>query len=262
MILYVDKGTYMNKDDRYLEGLIEDKIERCIREYSPQHTGFLDRHQQSVVRKMTAGMTAGDVTPAFYGGYEDSERVIFMALPQYITAEEAAPLTVIRASHRGGGKPLTHRDYLGALTGLGIKRELTGDILVREDGADIIVLDEIAEFIMANYAKAGRTALSIAQVPLWELIVPEKRPVYVKDTLASLRLDNVVASGFSLSRSKAAEAIRGCAVFVDNVEVTRPDARVAEGSKITLRGRGRILVRETGGKSRKDRIYVTFEKYL
>ena len=251
----------MNKDDRYLEGLIEDKIERCRSRYSPECTTFLDAHQQSVARKLVSRTAAGDVTFCFYGGYDDADRVIFMALPDYITAEEAAPFALIRATHREGGRPLTHRDYLGSLTGLGIKRELTGDILVRDDGADIIVMEEIGEFIMTNYAKAGRTALSLTRAPLSELLIPEKKVTVVRDTLASLRLDNVVASAFGLSRTKAAEAVKRGIVFVDSIEAVKPDMQVEEGSKVVLRGSGKVYLKEIGGKSRKDRIYVTFEKY-
>ena len=80
----------MTKDDRYLEGLIEDKIERCRSRYSPEYTTFLDAHQQSVARKLVSRTAAGDVTFCFFGGYDDADRVIFMALPDYITAEEAA----------------------------------------------------------------------------------------------------------------------------------------------------------------------------
>ena len=103
----------MNKDDRYLEGLIEDKIERCRSRYSPEYTTFLDAHQQSVARKLVNRTAAGDVNLCFFGGYDDAERVVFMALPDYITAEEAAPFALIRATCREGGRPLTHRDYLG-----------------------------------------------------------------------------------------------------------------------------------------------------
>ena len=239
----------MTKDDRYLEGLIEDKIERCRSRYSPEYTTFLDAHQQSVARKLVSRTAAGDVTFCFYGGYDDADRVIFMALPDYITAEEAAPFALIS------------RDYLGSLTGLGIKRELTGDILVRDDGADIIVMEEIGEFIMTNYAKAGRTALLLARAPLSELMIPEKKVTVVRDTLASLRLDNVVASAFGLSRTKAAEAVKRGIVFVDSIEAVKPDMQVEEGSKVVLRGSGKVYLKEIGGKSRKDRIYVTFEKY-
>ena len=143
----------------------------------------------------------------FYGGYDDAERTVAAFLPDY-ASEADIPLCVIRADTAAGGRKLTHRDYLGSLTGLGIKREMTGDILVRDDGADIIILDDIKDFLLLNYGKAGRTSLDLSALPLSELNIPEAKTVMIKDTVASLRLDNVISSAFKLSRGKAAEAIR------------------------------------------------------
>lgn len=201
------------------------------------------------------------VRTLFYGGYEDAERVILINLPDYARLADNNPLTVIRACKAEGGRELTHRDYLGSLVGLGIKRELLGDILVREDGADIIVLSDIAEFILSNYCKAGRTALSLSQHHISELIVPKVKRTRITDTVASLRLDSVTASAFGLARGKAAEAIGRGIVFVNHLEVTKPDFQVKEGDKITLRGKGKACLTEIGGRSRKDRVYITIERY-
>lgn len=94
-----------------------------------------------------------------------------------------------------------------------------------------------------------------------ELIVPEIDRKIVTDTVASLRLDNIVASAFGLSRGRAAEAIKGGIVFVNHVEVIKADAAVSEGDQITLRGKGKARLAEIGGRSRKDRIYVQIERY-
>lgn len=201
------------------------------------------------------------VRTLFYGGYEDAERVVLINLPDYARLADNNPLTVIRASKAEGGRALTHRDYLGSLVGLGIKRKLLGDILVRENGADIIVLSDIAEFILSNYCKAGRTALSLSQHHIRELIVPEIKRTRITDTVASLRLDSVTASAFGLARGKAAEAIGRGIVLVNHLEVTKPDFQVKEGDKITLRGKGKACLIEIGGRSRKDRVYITIERY-
>lgn len=266
------------KEDNFLLGQIEDKISQCENKYIVTCTGFLDSHQQSLARiycrknhvpvfdraSERAASEEGRLPACrtrFYGGYDDAERVILINLPDYAFVEDDDPLTVIRASVPAGSRPLTHRDYLGSLVGLGIKRDLLGDILVRSDGADIIVLADIADFILMNYCKAGRTSLSLEQVPVRELIVPETERKVITDTVASLRLDNIVASAFGLSRGKAAEAIKGGIVFVNHVEVTKADAAVSEGDQLTLRGKGKARLAEIGGRSRKDRLYIQIERY-
>ncbi|MGN0733278.1 MAG: YlmH/Sll1252 family protein [Emergencia sp.] len=201
------------------------------------------------------------VRTSFYGGYEDAERVILINMPDYFDLDRDNPLCVIRAEKAPGSRELTHRDYLGSLLGLGLKRDMIGDIIVREDGADIIVMEDIADFILMNYYKAGRTNLSVSRLPISGLILQEHKKTIVTDTVASLRLDSVIASAFGLSRGKASEAITRGIVFVNNMEVIKTDYQVAEGDKLTLRGKGKAVLAEVGGRSRKDRQYITIERY-
>ena len=259
------------KDDRYLAGQIEDKIRQAAEYYMVTHTGFLDPHAYAVAQRICRGGSAPEIRKVFTGGYPEAERVILLCLPDY-AAEEAADipggtaaaevLTVIRASVKPGGRKLKHGDYLGSVLGLGLDRSAIGDILVREDGADLIVLKEIAEFLMTHYAKAGRSYLELEEKPLGELIVPEAQRQVCTDTLASLRLDNLVSSAFGLSRAKAQEAIRRGLVFLNSQEELRTDREFGEEDRVTLRGSGKVIVTEIGGRSRKDRIYVTWERFL
>ena len=173
----------------------------------------------------------------------------------------------MRVTAPKGGRVLTHRDYLGSLLALGLDREVTGDILVRGPdektggGADIIVEEGVAEFIELNYGKAGRTNLTVEILPIDALDTGLVNIVEKRDTVASLRLDNVVSSAFAVSRSKAAEAIRRGIVSVNSVECLKVDQMIEEGDRVTLRGKGKIALAEVGGRSRKDRIIVTFNLY-
>lgn len=139
---------------------------------------------------------------------------------------------------------------------------MIGDILVRDDGADIIIMDDIEDFLLLNYQKAGRTTLKLSSHPLSDLRIPEIRTAMISDTVASLRLDNIVSSVFKMSRSKAAEAIRTGLVFVNSSQAEKPDMKVEEGDKLVLRGKGKAYLREVGGQTRKDRTYIVAERYL
>ena len=277
-------------DDKLILAQAEDRIEQCQNYDMLTHTGFLDARQQSLARR-SFGVRQGDVQLLYYGGYEDADRVIMVCLPYYMSdavnaeslsappaedtgaAENAAAapvrelLTVIRATAPKGshasrsGRSLSHSDYLGALMGLGIKRTVVGDILVREDGADIIVLSEIADYLMQTFASAGRSHLSLARLPIEALIVPAHETHEIHDTVASLRLDAVLAAAFRLPRGKAADAIRQGLVFVDHLEATKADMPVEEGAELVIRHKGKAILSEVGGRSRKDRINVTFTKF-
>lgn len=247
----------MNEDNLII-AQAGDRLEQCRNRNYMTNTVFLDSHQQSVLRQVYGK----EPEVRFHGGYPEAERVCMLCLPDYMGEPDPELFTVIRAQIAGKGGPVPgHRDYLGALTGLGIRREMTGDILVREDGADIIVLSEIAEFLLAEYGQAGRTTLSVSAMPIGDLMIPRQEPQMISDSVASVRLDNVVASAFRLSRTKAADLIRQGQVFVDHMESLKPDQKLAEGTLISVRHQGRVRLVEIGGRSRKGREYITMEKY-
>ena len=121
-------------------------------------------------------------------------------------------------------------------------------------------LDKESE--VARYWLEVGFALRLEAVDLEELHVPEQRSVMVKDTVASLRLDNVISSAFSVSRAKAADAIRSGLVFVNSIQSEKPDMQVDEGAKLVLRGKGKASLREVGGRTRKDRIFIAIERFV
>jgi RNA-binding protein YlmH len=250
--------------DELVISRIEDKIRQCRDGYYVTATGLLDSHEQALARQ--AMMHSADVRTFLWGGYEGAERRMLVCVPAEIpmTDEEAYEglLEVLRVKKPAISRELSHRDYLGSMLGLGIDRSVTGDILVRDDGADIIIVPEIADFLLEEYVQVGRTHVSREVHPLSELILPEVRTQIIKDTVPSARLDSIIASAFKLSRSKAAEAIRGGIVSVDHIECLKPDARVEEGAVLVLRGRGKALLKEIGGESKKGRIWVVIEKYI
>lgn len=253
----------LNKEDKIILANAEDKFHQCMNQYCMTYTNFLDLRQRSLLEKKVRELGGGTdgMKCTFYGGYEDAERTLAVFLPDYADISEC-PLCIIRIKVPSGGRKLTHRDYLGSLLGLGIKREMIGDILTEDNGADVIVLEDIKDFILLNYSKAGRTYLELEELPIQKLHIPEQRTMMIKDTVASLRLDNIVASAFQLSRGKAAEAIRAGLVFVNSMQCEKIDMQIEEGSKIVLRGKGKAYLREVGGRTRKDRIFIHIEKYL
>ena len=255
------------KEDKMLFAHIEDLYDKCINEYTLGSSGFLDLRQQSLIREKYKY----DAAVSFYGGYEDAERRICVLLPEWISqsateyfSENQAdnPVVWIRAFRPSGSRVLGHRDYLGSLVGMGIKREKIGDILVREDGADIAVLREISEFLLYNYDKAGRTSLKLETVSSNDIRLQPQRFREITDTVASLRLDSVLSSAFGLSRAKAAEAIRKGAAFVNSSQILKADFNISEGDRLVIRGLGKARLVQIGGSSKKGRTYIKIEKYL
>lgn len=260
---------HQNKEDRLLLSRVEELADACRNQYRLTCSEFLDLRQRSLVQHHLAKASVPDYS--FFGGYDDAERATVVFLPEYAEgmtpaeyfAEDAEdnPLTVLRMTQKKGAPTLSHRDYLGALMGLGIRREVTGDILVREDGADVIVLRSMAEYIRSNLSQAGRSSLTIKEIPLQDMILPESDVREKNVSVASLRLDNVLGAGFGFSRAKSLEAVRSGQVFVNGLEIVKPDYPVNEGDKIVLRHKGRIVLRSVGGKTGKGRTHITLLTY-
>ena len=109
--------------------------------------------------------------------------------------------------------------------------------------------------------QAGRSGLSAEEVPVRELIIPASDAKEKHVSVASLRLDSVLGAAFGLSRAKALETVRSGIVFVNGLEVQKPDYTVEEGDKIVLRHKGRVVLRSVGGKTGKGRTHLTLLTY-
>ena len=253
----------MTKDE-LITARIEDRIAQCRDGYYVTSTGFLDTHEQALA--IAASRHAAGVRTFMYGGYADAERRMMVCVPKElpVSDEEAVDglVKVLRVKLPAISRELGHRDYLGSLLGLGIERRLTGDILVRQDGADIIIIPGIEEFLLNELHRVGSVEVRTEAAALDELLIPEARVEYIRDSLSSVRLDSVVSSAFRLSRGKAAEAIRKGLVSVDHAECLKPDAAVHEGAVLVLKGKGKAVLEETGGESRKGRIRIVIKKYI
>ena len=250
------------KEEKMILAKAMDEALRCEKENRICHTDLLDMRMQG---KLDSELKYSGIRYFFYGGYEGSERRMAVFLPDWAEEKdffEDDPLEILRVTHKQGGRELTHRDYLGSLLGLGLSRAKTGDIIVCSKGADIIIDRELEEFLLANYFKAGRTELSLSVHPLSEINLSEQKTEVIKDTVASLRLDAFLSSAYRCARSKAQEAVRQGLVFVNNAECLKPDRELSEGDTVVLRGKGKCILEEVGGTSKKDRTFISIKKYI
>ena len=161
-------GGKVMKEDAVLLAAIEDKIRQSLDHYMATNSGFLDMRQRTLAESRCRQQKG--LRYCFYGGYKDAERTVAVFLPDYAELSDNDPLVLLRIT-QNGSRILSHRDYLGSLLGLGVKREMIGDILVREDGADIVIIKEMGDFLLCHYEKAGRTSLKAELVSIEQIIV-------------------------------------------------------------------------------------------
>ncbi len=244
-------------EDRLLLAKVWDKINAGMRRNIPANTGFLSPRELEMCRFLFGdipGLTA-------FGGFPEAERKMLCFFPEYLEGSEEYPLTCLRATFYEGDSP-SHRDFLGALMGAGIGRETIGDICVSKGTCDFFVTEEIGPYILQNFIGAGRVKVRLRQIPLSEVVVPEPEMKEIRDTLASLRLDSVISSGFRIGRSLAAQYVAQGKAAIDGLPCEKPDKAIAEGAKISVRGLGKIKLESVNGQTKKGRISVVIHRYV
>ncbi len=198
------------------------------------------------------------VAVAFDGGWQESERVQVCFHPAWAEPEFTAVWLEVRWAAKFAH--VEHRDLLGSLMALGMDRAFFGDLIALEDRAYLLALPEVASRLPMEWDKAGNVPLKVSMMDEAPAFEPPKGEAF-QDTVASLRLDCILASGMKTSRNKAAELIRAGLVAVDHMAEERTDRVLNAGQLLSIRGFGRIRLIEVGSPTRKDRLPVQLEVF-
>ena len=232
----------------------------------------IDRHIGSAGRKKTV----------FWGGCEGSERKMLFCLPDYIVdafelsvrelgSTELRPWlgeiweeSLLALRVRGSGyRELEHRSYLGSLLSLGVERAVVGDIVVQGPHEALVFCERrISDYLLSEWKTVGADTVKVSLAALPEDFTVERRFQMIHDTVASERLDCILAALTNLSREKAQGMIRAGLVEVDFLTEQRPDRAVPEGAMLSVRGYGRYEVIGTDGVTRKGRLRLHAKKFI
>ena len=235
--------------------------------------------------RLSARLAAG--TAVLWGGYPEAERVRAVILPDYaeglvdptaLTSDPVAALTdaglddlaeIIRGAVcpvlvKGSGfRELSHRDYLGSVLGLGLERDAFGDILMPDTHSAILLTDtRVGDFLTTQLEKVATDTVKVSRLPEGTALTGTRRLQPITDTVASERLDCVVAALCNLSREKAQMAVRSGLVELDYEAVEDCSATVDAPAVISVRGFGKFAVHAFDGTTRKGRIRLVAGKYV
>lgn len=244
-------GYTNNAEDKLLLSKAYDAIELSERTGCPRFLGFLNEHEQLYLQKNISPKR--DVM--YYGGYPDATHLMLGASAD----EYSFPIVALMFSY----KPefdLRHRDFLGSLMALGLRRDTIGDILCEKGRAVVFVRDDIADYVLTQVTQIGRVGVTVTYADLSDLPVPDDIEE-LSFTLSSLRLDAFVAAVTNLSREKAARLIRSELVMIDHVTSTDVSKPLHEGATVTIRKYGKYVLSENSGLTRKGRLRVSVKHF-
>lgn len=249
-----------NDDERRLMHRVEELCRVAMSRGIPRYTGFLSDREQALAR--AACNKAGCSCIRFWGGYEGAERQVLCIEPPDAWQEE--PLAYLQLTAYGDKAP-THRDYLGSILGLGLDRACLGDLLQDPQDEHVfyaVVTADKQEFIDAELTGAGHCTVHTACVdtlPPHLLAGPER--TLQEATVPSLRADAVLAVMMHTSRNRAAEYIAAGRVEINHLPLKAAHETAYAEDIFTVRGVGRFKLAAIGGKSRKDRLFISFYQY-
>ncbi len=254
----------LKKDDNhFLISKVMDKFKLCETRNKIENTDFLDENQKKIVSDFLRSQKYKHYL--FYGGIENAERNVLVVFPdkleQVMENSEFDFNNILDAIRielpDEEYNKYTHRNYLGALMKLGVKREKIGDIIVKPNGADIIISKEITKFLLTNLNDLIRfKKAQISQINLQDIVAIAVKKEEYEITIPSMRLDNIVSELAKCSRSKAVEIIFSERVFINYETVTKVSKEVKENDKITIRGKGKFEIVGITGNTKKNRIVL------
>ena len=247
-----------NDDEKRLIVRLQELVQKASQGACRQ-SDFLDLRQQELAQ--AAAVNESAIGWYLDGGYEEAERKRLVVYPEW-ESEANARIVYLRISHKDfKEQSLGHRDYLGAILNLGIKRERLGDIVVQNGGAFLIVDTDLADYICQQLTRVKHSSVVAEIIPCEDFIFEPPELTTLQLSLASLRLDAAVAAAFNLSRSKIDAIIEGGNVKLNQLEMFKGSAPVKVGDLISVRGIGRFRLEEIGGISRKGRYHVQISRW-
>ena len=259
-----------------LEARLEDYLARAARG-SVAVSRFLTPREKKLTERLLQARGVREQA-LFWGGYVGAEREclyvvpdFYLDLPDLMPAEGSDPAealpdvdSVAAIRVKGSGfRTLSHRDYLGSLLGLGLEKDAVGDIAVQNDHEAVIFCARaIVRFLLESLQKVSTDSVTCREYTLDDGFTDGRHYKPISDTVASARLDCVVAALTNLSRESAQNAVRAGLVEVDFEAEERTDRILTPPATVSIRGHGRFILRSFDGETRKGRLRLRADQLV
>lgn len=263
-------------DKSLLKARVLELSQRCFDDGYLTHTQFLTSSEQNLFYEIlceehidVSAHSLNGVHYVFYGGREENDRNVLFFLPYYMdedafyeemSSDDVIACLMIEPKNAKFADKLTHRDFLGSLMQLGYERDVFGDIFTDGTTGYIFLLKTVLDQIRENITKIKHTSVIAKEIKTSEC--PFKQEYEGKSIIvSSLRIDNVVAEAFNISRTLAQEFISQESVFVNGVAAKSNSLSLKEGDRVSIKGKGKFIFGRVESKTRKERFVVSIKLY-
>lgn len=259
----------MTKEEQLLRNRFLELANRAFQRGIPTSTDFLTLYEQDFFYQtkkelppVYAVLSGGN---SIYPALNERKLAIFLPDKDYAGDYQPVALLELAPVSEKFSDDLTHRDYLGALMNLGIERSVLGDIIIKNHTAYLYCKETMADYIAENLTAVKHTSIRASRLTQTEIktkmmeITPEFEEI--KGSVASPRLDSVLALAFRGSRSSLSGLIEGKKVFVNSRLIVSNSHLLKDGDMVSVRGYGKFIYKETVGTTKKGRAYISLNKY-
>ena len=199
------------------------------------------------------------------GIFEDSDRRQIGFIPDGFDIHESNaefPCRLLEIEINSKFREYEHKDFLGSLMGLNIKRELMGDLILEDDRGYIPVSEKISGHILSELKQVGKVLCKVREISLSDM---EKLPKYKFDdkiiTVPSKRLDSIVSAITKLTRTKDIAPIERGKVLIDYFPEKDKSKMLELDTVITIRGYGKYRLFSDRGETKKGKERLLIKKY-
>lgn len=247
-----------HKDESLLRSRVEDIVRLSDKRHCAAYLGFLDEWEQAHAEQLLNKLCVQNYR--FFGGYDGGERCMLGVFTNDEFDDSSFPFHAI-AFHYRSEKLLTHRDVLGTLMSIGLRRDAIGDILCAAGLVVVFFRDEICSYVCDQVTKIGGESVSVEDYYCGELPIAHSF-ADIRDTVASARLDAILSALIHCSRDHSAQLIRSETVSVNHMVVRSISQPLTAGQTVSVRGYGKFIIDEVGPETKKGRLRFAARKYI
>lgn len=254
--------TIKNNEEKIVLAKALDKAIFSYKTNNCTFTDFLDLYKINFLKNIIAQNI--NINFKVYGGYLEAERGIIAFYPEFMEINDSDyPLAILEiAINTTYSNSITHKDYLGSILGLGLKRNKIGDIIVLDNKALCFVSDDISDYIIYNLSKVKNSKVTVTQKNSLENYNLKQHFDEITFTIQSIRVDTLISKSFNVSRAVSSKMISSKKLFVNWKMIDNCSYVPKENDIITLRGYGRIQLKNIGNLTKKGKIKLTILKYI
>ena len=252
----------MEKSEELLQKRLLDLANHAEQRNIAVFSDFLNLGELNILHNMSQEFSG--IRRKTFGGYELAERQIAAFIPDALYYEWDYPISCLKIQPLNAKftRPLTHRDYLGAILNLGINRGKTGDILIDQETAYLFCVNTMSDFICQELNRIHHVSVFCEEMKKGlEFNIPLKT-ITVKGSVASVRLDSVLSLACNESRNSLVNLIEGGKVSVNGKLIVSNGYHLREGDLISIKGVGRFRYLHVLSRTKKGRSFIELLKYI